>query len=295
VSSKNDSIELRFKPGYNMNEISMVNFIFIYIVLKLLKIRMDVYMVYLKWITKGLNWTFFIIGWLLLLSAAPTVFDIVSEQNYQSTIDSKYDIFRADDQTDVSSKQDYHGVNVNTYYKNEPEEIEVNPWDYSVKRADIFVEIDGEVVTELKGFDIYQSPEMGAFRGTVEYLLVEDIDTGKERLAIAIETTRQNPRWAGNRITGMVDDEESSYQIFLIDQDGSIYENNFTLETKNKLETQLIRHLTYSWHGYHNDVLYIYPSPLLPFQIGIGGLLVIICGGIMVINRIRKGKYNDVS
>jgi hypothetical protein len=256
---------------------------------------MDVYMVYLKWITKGLNWTFFIIGWLLLLSAAPTIIDIGLEQNYQSSIDSKYDIFRADDQTDVSSKQDYHGVNVNTYYKNETDEIEVNPWDYSVKRGDIFVEIDGEVVTELKGFDIYQSPEMGAFRGTVEYLLVEDIDSGKEQLAIAIETTRQNPRWAGNRMTGMVDDEESSYQIFLIDEDGSIYENNFTLETKNKLETQLIRHLTYSWHGFHNDVIYMYPNPLLPFQIGIGGLLVIICGGIMVINRIRKGKYNDVS
>jgi hypothetical protein len=244
---------------------------------------------YIKWFTKGINWTLFIIGWLLLLSAAPTIIDIGLEQNYQSTINNKYDIFRAEDQTDVSSKQEYHGVNVNTYYKNETDEIEVNPWDYSVKRADIFIEIDGEVVTKLEGFDIYQSPEMGAFRGTVEYLLVEDINTNKEQFAIAIETTRQNPRWAGNRMVGMVDDEDSSYQIYLIDKDGSITENTFTLDTKTKLETQLIRHLTYSRHGYHNDVIHMYPNPLLPFQIGIGGLLIVICGGMMVINRIRKG------
>ncbi|MCA1060787.1 hypothetical protein LCL96_17880 [Rossellomorea aquimaris] len=243
-------------------------------------------MKYLNRILKGINWTFFIIGWLSLLSIVPTFISLGWERHYQSAMEDKYDIFRPNDLTKVSTKQDYHGVQVQTYYKNKSDEIEVNPWGDSVRRGDIFVEVDGEVVTTLKDFDLYQNSEMGAFRSTVEYLLVEENDTGKEQLAIAIETTRQNPRRVGNRMEGMVDDEESSYQVYLINEDGTISENSFTLETKNKLETQLIRHLTYTMHGYHNDDLYMYPSPLLPLQLGIGLLLVIICGGIMMVNRI---------
>ncbi|WP_421381877.1 hypothetical protein ACOJQI_21290 [Bacillus salacetis] len=238
----------------------------------------------------ALIWFFFLLGWLLVLSAVPTLSEMAREERYQSYMDKTYDIYRHDFLSEVEREQEYHGVKINTYYINESEETEVTPSNYHVKRADVVVEINGEAVTTIEGTDVYPDLlEMEAFRKTVQYYLVENLETGKEELAIAIETTKQNPRDSGIQITGMTFDEDSSFRVFLIDEDGNISKEDFTLATKNKLQTQLIRDLTYSWHGYTSDLPYMMPNPLLPIQL-VGGGLMIILSGIILIYPVLKRK-----
>ncbi|WP_409252174.1 hypothetical protein V1502_19080 [Bacillus sp. SCS-153A] len=249
----------------------------------------------MKVVSKFLCWTFFLIGWLLLYSATPTLIDIQRERNYESYMEESYNIFQPDDLSQLSQKQEYQGVIVHTFIQNAKEEIEVNPWGRSVKRADVFVKINGETVTVIEGTDVHLHKGMAAFRGTVEYFLVEERDTGKEEMVIAIETTTQNPRMVGDKMVGMTFDEDSSYRVYHINEEGGVREDNFSLENKTKLQTQLIRPLTSAWHGYHSDILYMMPNPVLPFQLVGGGLLVIVCGAVILYWLITGRKKNSTT
>lgn len=191
----------------------------------------------------------FVIGLLVFMLVAYFLIQSVRETFYQSRFESKYEFISLEEDGEVDPVQVFHGVKVNTFVQDEE--------DSDKKTGNIIFEVKDEPEAKLKGFKVNSDPKgMSAFTDAIQYKVMVEKETGKESFIVAMKTSPQSE---------MINSKPAKYRTYSINENGIIKKNNFTLNTKSKMETQWIRGLSGKKYGYYTN---------LPYQKG-GGLTLI--------------------
>ncbi|MGD6849151.1 hypothetical protein [Rossellomorea aquimaris] len=175
------------------------------------------------------------IGLLLFSIVLYFLVQSVRETFYQNKFEREYDYLSLTEDGVVDPVQVFHGVKLNTFL----EEDEAS----GKKSGDIIFEVKDEPEAKLKGFQVDSGQEgMRAFGDAIQYKMMVEKETGKESFIIAFKKTP--------------DSSPAKYKTYNINENGVISTSEFTLRTKNKLETQWIRGLSGETHGYYTDLPY---------------------------------------
>ena len=175
----------------------------------------------------------------------------IRETFYQKAFEKKYDFISLEDDGIVDTVQVFHGVKVSTFIQSED-----NP-------STIMLEINDEEEAKLKGHKVTADIEgMQPYSDTVIYRIVKNIETGKERFIVSVYT---NP-------------DKERYTTYSINENGIVKKNDFTNETKSKLETQWIRGISGDTHGYYTDLPYQDGATASLLFLSLVGILLITSG-----------------
>ena len=176
-----------------------------------------------------------IIGVLLFSIVLYFLVQSVRETFYQNVFESNYEYISLKEDGVVDPVQVFHGVKLNTFLEEEEES--------GKKSGDILFEVKDEQEAKLKGFQVDSGREgMDAFDEAIQYKVMVEKETGRESFIIALKKTP--------------DSEPVEYKTFSINENGVIRTSEFTLRTKDKLETQWIKGLSGETHGYYTDLPY---------------------------------------
>ncbi|WP_201716723.1 hypothetical protein [Rossellomorea arthrocnemi] len=176
-----------------------------------------------------------IIGLILLSIVLYFLVQSVRETFYQNTFEKDYEYSSLKEDGVVDPVQVFHGVKLNTFLEEDEES--------GKKSGNILFEVKDEPEAKLKGFHVDSGREgMGAFDEAIQYKVMVEKETGKESFIIALKKTP--------------DSEPAKYKTFSINENGVIKASEFTLGTKDELETQWIKGLSDETHGYYTDLPY---------------------------------------
>ncbi|MFI8577820.1 hypothetical protein ACIGEL_19195 [Rossellomorea aquimaris] len=205
----------------------------------------------------------FVIGLLVFMLVAYFLIQSVRETFYQSRFESKYEFISLEEDGEVDPVQVFHGVKVNTFVQDEE--------DSDKKTGNIIFEVKDVPEAKLKGFKVHSDPKgMGAFTDAIQYKVMVEKETGKESFIVAMKTSPQSE---------MINSKPAKYRTYSVNENGIIKKNNFTLNTKSKMETQWIRGLSGKKHGYYTNLPYQKGGGLTLMATAILGILLVI-GGI---------------
>ncbi|MHA7138190.1 hypothetical protein ACRTEV_13100 [Rossellomorea arthrocnemi] len=175
----------------------------------------------------GTTGLLFVIGAVCILLVAYFLIQSVREHFYQRAFDQQYELQQVEEAEEV-----FHGVKIQTYHTNEGPDG---------NKADVIVEMNDEVVEELKGRAINPaSEEMKVYSHVVRYSLFTDKKRGKEELIVILNSDRDTP----------------VYRTYRINENGVVSQNDFTTDSKSKQETQFLNGISEEQYGYYTNLPY---------------------------------------
>jgi hypothetical protein len=232
------------------------------------------------------------------LLIAGILFVLLSVQNnmfkeliYQWEMDQKYKITELNEMYEGAPATYQFGTkSIETYHIPKGKPPFRDPWDNLVTIADVFITIDGETTEVLKDFPVRSEEGLNQYNHYVSYWLVYDKKKKEEFFVIMLQTKREIMR----SMEGFISNEEQDYRMITISEKGKVKTEDFTYDSKSKLQTKLIPPMKQGAAGYYTDEWAAYPSIftlLYPFFFPIGTFIIgIIISLISLILTIKSRK-----
>jgi hypothetical protein len=208
---------------------------------------------------------------LVLLSVQNNMF---KELIYQWEMDQKYKITELNEMYEGTPATYQFGTkSIETYHIPKGKPPFRDPWDNLVTIADVFITIDGETTAVLKDFPVRSEEGLNQYNHYVSYWLIYDKKKKEESFAIMLQTKREIMR----NMEGFIPNEEQDYRMITISEKGKVKTEDFTYDSKSKLQTKLIPPMKQGAAGYYTDEWAAYPSIftlLYPFFFPIGTFII---------------------
>ncbi|MGD7043913.1 hypothetical protein [Jeotgalibacillus proteolyticus] len=206
--------------------------------------------------------------------------DLVKETVYQYEMDKRYEITELNlMKKGISTKYNFENIEIDLFYELIDQPPVIESMNEVVKLANVLITINNRVETILersavKTFDINNKEEnLNQYDPFISYWLITDKEKNDYSFAIILNTTQNNYYM-------LVPKEDQSFQMVTINENGNVKTEDYTWETRSKLQGKLVPFSSYSGTtGYYTDSLNSYPSgfdiistltfPILSFLIGL--------------------------
>ncbi|WP_422123863.1 hypothetical protein DHX103_03365 [Planococcus sp. X10-3] len=217
----------------------------------------------------------FVMGLFFLAISSLTVVPMLREYSYQFEIANKYNITEINaHHTGASKTYEFAGNIIAASHTLTGEDSYLNGWDRLVYPADISITVNDENVINLENYPVrlYEGEYKIAVDGLnqynyyLSYWLVEDQPSDDKFFAITIQQNGYDTRQINEEhiMEGYIGQEEFEYKLLIVREDGTVEEEFFTYQNKDKLQTQLISPMYAGRPGYYTDDLVVYPSVIFP-------------------------------
>ncbi|MDG5470536.1 hypothetical protein P6709_02175 [Jeotgalibacillus sp. ET6] len=224
--------------------------------------------------------------------------DLVKETIYQYEMDRRYEITELNlMMKGISTKYNFENIEIDLYYELIDQPPVKESMNEVVRLANVVITIDNRVQSILersavKTFDINDKEEnLNQYDPFISYWLIYDKEKKDRSFAVVLNTTKNNYYM-------LVPKEEQSFQMVTINKNGNVETEDYTWESRSKLQGMLVPFSSYSGTtGYYTDSLNSYPSgfdiistltfPILSFLIG---LVFLICFVALVVDDYKAKR-----
>lgn len=242
----------------------------------------------------------FIIGAILFLTSLPNSIVLIMELIHTRNMSKQFEIIdvREIEETPDSyqppdSTFNFNGRSIEIKETIKESKSYIDPWGNRIKSADLSLEIDGEVLANLKNHPIrVDDIGLNRYYGQVAYITVYDRKNNNNQFVVLLKKTKEEIREMPNGdLVGWVPIEKSNYILFAIDEGGNVESDSFNFTERAALQTELLNAggLVPYYIGYYTNDLKAYPSLLFPL---IYPFITLLIGLILIIVYFPVRKNN---
>ncbi|WP_369902092.1 hypothetical protein [Bacillus manliponensis] len=215
------------------------------------------------------KWFFFLIGLMLCLFSLPLSTKMMMELIHNQNMDTRYQITDVNEEFDAAkSTYRFHNNTIEIKEVIQNDESYVDPWDYKIALADLFLVINGEEIDTLQNYPVrVEEGGLNRYYGEIAYLTVEDKKLDKTQFIILLKKTREIIKETPDgSINGFVPQAELQYTMYTLEDGKGIVSESFHLPERNGLQTKLLNTgmVVPSSIGYYTDAFYVFPSLFFP-------------------------------
>lgn len=229
----------------------------------------------------GMNkrWIFFLLGLLLLILSIPKSSLMLLEAFHEQQMNRTYTVsnisqgFPATPSTVTFNEQT---IEINETLQNN--ESYTDPWNFQIGLGDVSLLLNGKKFHTINDMPVRIEEEgLNRYYGELALLEVEQHAKKKTSFFVLIKSTKEYPKEAANGdIMGSFPEDELSYTVYEIEENGDMSQHSFHFHARTSLETILLNkgYVTPYALGYYTNAWQSYPTLLFPFIFPFGTLLI---------------------